>query len=383
MPSVGSEAGPDGCGYGLRVPVGYLVGVVIAAPMLLSVRPLGRSGRLGRLSWIVTCVINEWPLIAVSWVVADTALAAGQGHIGGAGSWAGVAIALISPCAAVLLVRRSLRARPVVAAAVDAPLPAHAGRILWAPFPCLHRDVERISDLSYGDAGRRNTVDVYRRRAGVADGAPILIHLHGGGYTGGRKSREGRPLLLRFARRGWLCISANYRVRPAASFPDFVIDAKRVVAWARAHAGDYGAGPGRVIVAGSSAGAHMGAIAALTANDPAFQPGFEDADTSISAYAGLYGYYGPVRTRPAGLPPSPAEYAHPDAPPFLIAHGSQDTLVPPARAAALAERLGAVSRRPVVPIELPGAQHSFDLLRSARFETLIDGIEVFVEGVLA
>ena len=365
------------------MPVGYLIGVVIAAvPMLLSVRPPASSGRLGRLSWIVTCVVNEWPLAAVYWVVADTALAAGQGDIGSAGSWVGVAIALISPCAAVVLVRRGLRARPVVAAAVGAPVTAHPGRILWAPLPLLHRDVERISNLSYGDAGRRNTLDVYRRRAGGADGAPILIHFHGGGYTGGGKSREGRPLLLRFARRGWVCISANYRVRPAATFPDFVIDAKRVVAWARAHAAEYGADPGRVILAGSSAGAHLGAIAALTANDPAFQPGFEDADTSVSAYVGLYGYYGPVRTRTAGLASAPAEYVHPDAPPCLIAHGSQDTLVPPARAAALAGRLGDVSRRPVVWIELPGAQHSFDLLRSARFETLIDGIEAFAAQTL-
>jgi len=56
--------------------------------------------------------------------------------------------------------------------------------------------------------------------------------------------------------------------------------------------------------------------------------------------------------------------------------------VPTARAAALAERLGEVSHRPVVWIELPGAQHSFDLLRSARFETLIDGIEAFAARAL-
>ena len=366
------------------MPVGYLIGVLIAAiPMLLSVRPLARSGSPGRLSWIATCVINEWPLIAVYWVIADTALAVGQGDIGSAGSWVGVAIAALSPCAAVVLVRRSLCARPVVGAAVEAPVKAHLGRILWAPLPFVHRDVERISDISYGGAGRRNALDVYRRRSGVADGAPILIHFHGGGYTGGRKSKDGRPLLLRFARRGWLCISANYRVRPAATFPDFVIDAKRVIAWARAHAGEYGADPGRVVIAGSSAGAHLGAIAALTPNDPAFQPGFEDADTSVSAFVGLYGYYGPVSMRTPGLRSAPAEYVHPGAPPFLIAHGSQDTLVPPARAAELAARLGEVSRAAVVSIELPGAQHSFDLLRSARFEALVDGIEAFAARALA
>ncbi len=366
------------------MPVGYLIGVVIAAiPMLLSLQPLARSGGLGRLSWIVTCVINEWPLIAVYWVVADTGLAIAQGDIGSAGSWVGVAIALISPAAAVVLVGRSLRARPVVAAALEAPpARAHLARILWAPLPFTHSGVERISNIAYGDAGRLNTLDVYRRRAGVAEGAPILIHFHGGAFTGGRKSNECRPLLQRFARRGWLCISANYRLRPSATFPDFLIDAKRVIAWARAHAGEYGADPDRMLIAGSSAGAHIAAIAALTAGNREFQPGFEDADTSVCACVGLYGYYGPVSTRPTGLRSSPAEYAHAEAPPFLIAHGTQDTLVPPARASALAGRLREVSRQPVVWIELPGAQHSFDLLRSVRFETLIDGIEVFAKRVL-
>ena len=366
------------------MPVGYLTGVVIAAvPMLLSVRPVARSGRLGRLSWIVTCVPNEWPLIAVYWVAADTGLLVAQGDLGSAGSWVAVAIGLISPFAAIVLVLRSLRARPVVAAALEMPPPrAHLGRILWAPLPFTHPGVKRISNVAYGDGGRLNTLDVYRRRAGVAEGAPILIHLHGGGFTGGRKSNEGRPLLQRFARHGWLCISANYRLRPAATFPDFLIDAKRVIAWARAHAGEYGADPGRVFIAGSSAGAHIAASAALTPGDPGLQPGFEDADTSVCGCIGLYGYYGPVSTRPAGLRSSPAEHVHAGAPPFLIAHGTQDTLVPPARAAALAGRLREVSHQPVVWIELPGAQHSFDLLRSVRFETVIDGIEVFAARVL-
>jgi acetyl esterase/lipase len=355
------------------MPVGYLVSVLIPAiPMLLALRPAARSGWLGRLSWILTCVLNEWPLVAVYWVLADTGLAAAQGDIGPAGSWVAVAIALVTPCIAVVLVRRALR---MPAAAVHWP------RVLWAPLPLVHRDVERTANIAYGDAGRLNTLDVYRRRAGVADGAPILIHLHGGGYTSGRKSREARPLLLRFARRGWLCVSANYQLRPAATFPDFLVDAKRVIAWARAHAGEYGADPSLVVIGGSSAGAHLAAIAALTPNDRAFQPGFEDADTSVAACVCTYGYYGPVSTRTPGLRSSPAEYVRADAPPFLVAHGTQDTLVPPAGARAFADRLREVSREPVVWIELPGAQHSFDLLRSMRYEALVDDIEAFAARV--
>ena len=136
--------------------------------------------------------------------------------------------------------------------------------------------MQRISNLSYGDAGRLNTLDVYRRGGGAAGGGPILIHFHGGGFTSGRKSFEARPLMLHFARRGWVCISANYRLRPAATFPDFLVDAKRVIAWARAHAGDYGGDPERVFIAGSSAGAHLAATAALTRERPGVPAGLRE-----------------------------------------------------------------------------------------------------------
>jgi acetyl esterase/lipase len=81
-----------------------------------------------------------------------------------------------------------------------------------------------------------------------------------------------------------------------------VIDVKKVIAWARAHADEYGADPAFVVVAGSSAGAHLAATAALTANDPTFQPGFEEADTTVAAAVGLYGYYGSVDSDKADMP---------------------------------------------------------------------------------
>ncbi len=94
------------------------------------------------------------------------------------------------------------------------------GRILFAPLPLFHPGVTRISNLSYGDAGRRNRLDLYRRRRG-GSGGPVLIHLHGGGFSfaPGRKSFYARRLLFRLARQGWVCISATYRLQPAATSP--------------------------------------------------------------------------------------------------------------------------------------------------------------------
>src|SRR4026209_2497044 len=64
-------------------------------------------------------------------------------------------------------------------------------------------------------------------------GAPVLIHLHGGGFFMGRKSVYSRALLVELARHGWVCISASYRLRPRAVFPDYLVAAKEGDAWAR------------------------------------------------------------------------------------------------------------------------------------------------------
>jgi acetyl esterase/lipase len=204
----------------------------------------------------------------------------------------------------------------------------------------------------------------------------MLVYLHGGAFRSGRKNREARPLIYRFASEGWVCISANYRLSPDAKFPDQLIDVKKVIAWARANAGEYGADPDILFVAGSSAGGHLASTAALTPNVAAFQPGFERADTGVTAAISLYGYYGTIDTR-GETPSSPMAYVGSAAPPFFVAHGDKDTLTIVEDARRFAASLRSVSPSPVVYAELPGAQHVFDLFHSIRFDTVVDGIESF------
>jgi acetyl esterase/lipase len=187
-------------------------------------------------------------------------------------------------------------------------------------------------------------------------------------------------MLVRFAERGWVCISANYRLGPTARFPDHLVDVKRVIAWVREHGNEYGGDPSVLFVAGSSAGAQLAALAALTPGDPALQPGFESVDTAVSGAVCLYGFYGPADGR---WHSSPAAYIDADAPPFFVAHGDRDSRVPVAAAREFAARLRASSSDPVVYAELPGAQRCFDLFRSLRFEAVIDGVEAFAAWVQA
>jgi acetyl esterase/lipase len=172
-----------------------------------------------------------------------------------------------------------------------------------------------------------------------------------------------------------VCISANYR----PTFPDPLIDVKKTIAWVRERGREYGADPSVVFLAGSSAGGHLALLAALTGNDPAFQHGFEGADTSVASAISLYAYYGPISS--GGLPSSPLAYGKTTASPCFVVHGDLDTLVVVDDARRFVEQLRDTSSNPVVYAELPGTQHGFDVFRSRRLEEILDATEAFAAWV--
>jgi acetyl esterase/lipase len=235
------------------------------------------------------------------------------------------------------------------------------------------------SNISYGPAaGRANLLDLYLPRDGEVTG-PTLIYLHGGRFKIGDKRREAQAIKCRLARRGWAVISANYQLVPAGTFPDYLIDLKRVINWARTEGRSFGIDPDRVFLSGGSAGAHISSMAALTPDRADLQPGFEGASTEVSGVIGLYGYYGSLKVDGGpieNLPSGPRDHVHPEAPPFLLIHGDHDSVMGPATAGELAEDLKEAGNQAALAI-LPGAQHSFDLLRSVRTENTIDAIEDF------
>ena len=368
----------------------------VAIVTLAAVVPPRRPRSIASVGFWLGYLVNEFPFFAFCWLVASTLLALGNESLGSPAGLAILALAVLTAYGLALIMWRGLLAGPVLARALSSDLcldrttgllvgrpvgrrmPART--VFW-PLPLRPRDVQRIANVSYGPAGRRNRLDLYRHRSCPA-GAPLLIHFHGGHFRIGGKSREARALFYRLASQGWVCISADYRLRRAGRFPASQVDAKRAIAWARQHAAEYGADPSLLVVAGDSAGAHLASMAALTANDPAFQPGFEHTDTSVSAAVCLYGFYG-NRDLGGPVPSSPRAYVRRDAPPFFVAHGDNDTFVPIAGAESFVEALRSVSMNPVVYARLPGAQHSFDLLQSVRFQHVIDGIETFTAWVRA
>lgn len=324
-----------------NVPVGFLAFTGLVA--LGTWFALFPTRRLAMLSYWFALVLNELPFLAFTLLLASTLLAFGQGDIDSPSGWAVVALAAATSVGLGVV---ALRVKPTR----DLPW---AG-ILLAPLWVRRGDVRRIANLSYGSAGKRNLLDVYRRRDRPS-GGPVLVYAHGGRFRGGRKNREARLLLYRLAGQGWVCLSINYRLEPRASFPDFHEDYTKAIGWAREHAGEHGGDSATLFVSGSSAGAHLAAMAALN-------------DTAVAGALCFYGYYGRVDGTPES---TPVTYLRSDAPPFFLAHGDHDTVVPVGWAREFVEALERTSSAEVDYLELPGAQHSFDLFHSVRNELVV------------
>lgn len=365
--------------------------LVVGAYTALALWPPRRPRAIAVMAFFVSHLINELPGIALAALIVGTVLSVAVGAPTSPGDLVFFVLAGLSAIGLITVMRRGLAARTVVARAVETELGAgawssriHRGwsgrrlaRDLLGPFPVPPPGIRRVKNVAYGHAGRRNRLDVYYRRSGGHPG-PVLVHFHGGHFQIGHKSREARALLFRLAGEGWLCISATYRLRAAGRFPHSLFDAKKVVHWAVSNASEYGGDPGMIIVSGSSAGAHLASMAALTANTAEFQPGFEDADTSVAAAVCLYGYYG-GRDASRGLASSPVGWIGRDAPPFVVAHGENDPLIPVEHADDFVRRLREGSASPVVYFRIPGGEHSFDLFCSPRFDAVIEGVAAFGE----
>jgi len=206
---------------------------------------------------------------------------------------------------------------------------------------------------------------------------------------------------------GWICVATNYRHSPRNTWPDHIVDVKRALAWVKAHITDYGGDPNFIAITGGSAGGHLSSLAALTPNDPQFQPGFEDADTRVQAAVPFYGVYDFTRVEDAMHPmmlpllertvvkqphstnlksytaASPVTHVSADAPPFFVLHGRNDSLVPVEQARSFVARLREVSRQPIVYAELPFTQHAFDMLGSTRAAHAAIAVEQFLAEIYA
>ena len=277
------------------------------------------------------------------------------------------------------------------------------------PGPLPAAGVEVLRNIPYGPAGVRQQLDIYRPQVIPEEGCPVLFQIHGGAWMIGDKKQQALPLMYHLASKGWICVAANYRLSPSVGFPTHLLDCKKALCWIRENGGEYGMDTSFVAVTGGSAGGHLTALMGLTANRSDLQPDNPDTDTSLQAAVPFYGVYdflvrynqhpnrevyqqflkGKVMYESLEENPdlwdlaSPVAQVHGDAPPFMVLHGSLDSLAAVKDGQIFAEKLKEVSEQPVVYAELPGAEHAWETIHSLRTEHTIDGVHRFLEWALA
>ena len=371
------------------------------------------------------------PAFFASWLVVELAPQILVLHIAGVGlflvagaadewpGWIALVLSLVSGALLWGMVREAYRVRHALdeeLTKVIGPAAAHAP-VVWKefafPFKLWSARIRRERDIPYADPGtRRYRLDVWHDTE-VAPGRPCFLYVPGGAWLVGvsNKNHQGKPLLIEMASRGWVCFSMNYPISPRAAFPDHIVAVKSAIAWIRAHAHEYGGDPSFLMISGNSAGGHLSSLAALSANDPVLQPGFEKEDTSVQAAAPLYGIYDFTGEMLEHLPRgrrkhkegflrfiertvvkrrlakdrdffesvSPWHRIGPHAPPFFVIHGAMDTLALVEEARAFVDRLTDVSEEPVVYAELRGTQHAFDTFLSIRSLYAVRAIARFAD----
>ncbi len=374
----------------------FLAGSVVSAAFTWNAwRPV-RPGNVGPL-WAPAVATAELAPFHLGWQVPLAAGAVALGGLGGAAGRVALGVAAASWAGLGAIHARARTARRALAEVGAAP-----ARLRGWPVPSLPASVERVDAVRYGPHPR-HVLDVYRRRD-LAPGAPVVVQVHGGSWLRGRRDSQARPLMYHLAEQGWLVAAPSYRLSPEATLPDHVVDVKRAIAWLRAAAPDLGADPGFVAVTGGSAGGHLAAMVALTGDDPAYQPGFEDADASVQACVPLYGVHSLLRAdgetprwpwlerlvvkrspqadREAWLQLSPLHRVHGGAPPFLVLHGTHDSAVRLHVSERFAAALAAAGA-PVTFVAVPGATHGFDYFNSVRGRAAAGAVAGFLDGVLA
>ncbi len=214
-------------------------------------------------------------------------------------------------------------------------------------------------------------LDVYEPAGDLSEGRPVIIWIHGGGFRTDSYRTQGYIVdyCNRFARRGYVCVSIDYRLREAADMPtqasefpalqDAARDANAAIDWIRANAAIYRVDPNLVFIAGGSAGGRTAQTvcqfdgpdtAAVNAPENLYQS-IPWNKTGLVANATLWG----------GLEPEMRGWVYPylqptDLPTILV-HGSADITILPQESIDLNDTLTATGVTSELHI-IPGATHS-------------------------
>jgi acetyl esterase/lipase len=267
-------------------------------------------------------------------------------------------------------------------------------------------------DLAYAAASELQRLDVYTPADGIPP-YPVVVIIHGGGWTVGDKRGElPSAAVPGFLALGYAVASINYRLAPDAVFPAQLLDVKAAIRYLRAEAPALGLDPDRIAVVGESAGAHLAVLLGTTAGVAEFDDPTLGNPAVSSAVQAVIDFYGPsdlttsdeqrtlnspCPTEPdpniallLGAPPSeapdlaaaasPTTYLRPgqDVPPFFIAHGDTDCVVPHQQSIELHAAIEAVAPGRSQLTIVPGSGHYLDF----DFESVNAALTAFLGATI-
>lgn len=206
---------------------------------------------------------------------------------------------------------------------------------------------------------------------------PVIIHIHGGGFTTGNKGVFQMADAATLGESGFMTVAVEYRLAPEYKFPAMIEDVKCAIRYLRAHASEYNIDSDRFGAIGGSAGGHLAALLGLTDATAGFDVGeYLDYPSNVQAVVDLYGssnvmppytthlYFEPLvvfgvsdENNPIFVRASPINYVSSSSPPFLLIHGDKDTTVPPQQSILLYEKMK-IAGTPVTLITVKNAGHN-------------------------
>ena len=238
--------------------------------------------------------------------------------------------------------------------------------------------------------GQALSLDVYRPTEVNANNGASVIVVHGGSWSGGRRS-DFPQWNHRLAEMGFTVFDIDYRLAPQPNYRSATADVKCTVGWVRQHAAEFDISTERVALMGRSAGGHLALLAAYSANDERLASSCHETGSAqqvravVSIYSPvelLWAYDNPANEMVINGPQtlanflggnphvsheirerfilaSPTSHVTAATPPTLIIHGAHDQLVRSENAQFLDQKLSKANV-PHQSLLIPYAQHGFD-----------------------
>jgi acetyl esterase/lipase len=281
--------------------------------------------------------------------------------------------------------------------------------------PDISKIKNKMLDIAYASRSPSEKLDVYLP-ARADKPLPVIIYIHGGAFFGCDKLDGQAYPAVDGVNRGYAVVAVNYRLSPEAAWPAQINDVKAAIKFVRQNAQAYNIDPQRIALWGDSAGAHLAALAGVSADVASLEdPTLGNAGVSTRVQA-VVDWFGPInfltmdaqwktlgidgekhgtigsfesflmRAQIGTVPQrvasaNPETYITDQAPPFLIQHGDKDATVPFLQSRHFSEALIAANGRTRVTFEpLKGARHAdwkyFDDPKN------LDRVYRFLDGVL-